>query len=210
MTSNKSLDQLTKRPLQYWFEDGIGELITGALFILIGIYFILQDMVTNSVWQAVISLLSVIVIGGGVILGRGLIAKLKERLVYPRTGYISYPKRPSKGKLVVTLITVIAVAISIIMLGRSDSDFNWTTLVIGAICGVLMLFQAIQTGFYRLYIEAALSFLLGAMIASFAPESMLSSGLFFVIYGLVLVFAGGCALRSYFQKTPPASNEEEI
>lgn len=210
MNSNKSLDQLTKRPIQYWFEDGIGELVTGGLFILIGLYFVLQTIFANSVWQVVISFLSVIVIGGGVILGRMLIAKLKERLVYPRTGYVSYPKRPSKGKLIFTISTTIAVAMIVIMLGSSDSSFNWTTLVIGAICGALMLFQAFQTGLYRLYIEAVLAILIGATIASMVPGGMLNSGLFFVIYGSVLVFAGGCALRSYFQKAPPALNHEEV
>jgi hypothetical protein len=209
MTSNKSLNELTKRPIQYWFEDGIGELVTGGLFTLIGSYLILQAILSNSVWQAVISILSVIVIGGGVFLGRVLIAKLKERLVYPRTGYVSYPKRPSKGKLAVTLITVIAVAISVIMLGRSESDFTWTTFVIGAICGALMLFQAIQTGFYRLYIEAALAFLLGATMANPAFAGKLNNGLFFLIYGLILVFAGGCALFSYFQRAPSPTHEEE-
>jgi hypothetical protein len=209
MTSNKSLDQITKRPIQYWFEDGIGELVTGGLFLLIGIYLVLQTMLTQSFWQAVVSILSVFVIGGGVILGRILIAKLKERLVYPRTGYVSYPKRPSKGKLAVTIGSVIAVAIAVIMLGSSDSTFNWTTLVIGAICGALMLFQAFQTGLFRLYIEAVLAVLMGATIGSLAPDSMVSSGLFFIIYGLVMTLAGACALRSYFQKALPFNHQKE-
>jgi len=209
MTSNKSLDQLTKRPIQYWFEDGIGELVTGGLFLLIGVYLILQSMLTQSFWQAAVSILSVFFISGGVILGRMLIAKLKGRLVYPRTGYVSYPRHPNKQKLAVTLGTVIAVAILVIMLGNLDSTFNWTTLVIGAICGALILFQAYQTGLYRLYIEAVLAILIGTTLGSLVPDSMLSSGLFFVIYGLVMMFAGGCALRSYFQKAPLSHHQEE-
>jgi len=209
MTSNKSLDQLTKRPIQYWFEDGIGELVTGGLFLLIGFYLILQSMLTQSFWRAAVSILSVFFISGGVILGRMLIAKLKGRLVYPRTGYVSYPRHPSKQKLAVTLGTVIAVAMLVIMLGNLDSTFNWTTLVIGAICGGLILFQAYQTGLYRLYIEAVLAILIGATLGSLFPDSMLSSGLFFVIYGLVMMFAGGCALRSYFQKAPHNHHQKE-
>lgn len=188
MPSNKSLDQLTKRPIQYWFEDGIGELVTGGLFLLIGFYLVLQTMLTQSFWRAVVSILSVIFISGGVLLGRMLIAKLKERLVYPRTGYVSYPKRPSKAKLAVTIGTTIAIAFVVIMLGNLDSTFNWTTLVIGAICGALILFQAVQTGLYRLYIEAVLAVLIGVTIGSLVPDGMLSSGLFFVIYGLVMGF----------------------
>jgi len=209
MTSNKSLDQLTKRPLQYWFEDGIGELVTGGLFTLIGIYFVLQAMIPHPGWRAAISILSVAIIGGGVIGGRVLIAKLKERLVYPRTGYVSYPRRPSKGRLAVTIGTVIAVAIMVIMLGSANSAIDWTPLVIGVICGALMLFQAYQTGFNRLYLEAALAVLIGVTIAILGIGDMFSSGIFFLIYGLVMAFAGVCALRSYLQKAPPASTQEE-
>lgn len=209
MNSSNNLDKLTKRPIQYWFEDGIGELVTGGLFLLIGIYLVLQTMLTQSFWRAVVSILSVFFISGGVILGRMLIAKLKERLVYPRTGYVSYPTRPSKAKLAVTIGTTIAIALVVITIGNLDTTFNWTTLVIGAICGALILFQAYQTGLYRLYIEAALAVLIGVTIGSLVPESMLSSGLFFVIYGLVMMFAGGCALRSYFQKAPSINHQEE-
>ncbi len=42
MNKNSEIDRLTKRPIQYWFEDGIGELITGGLFVLIGVYHFLQ------------------------------------------------------------------------------------------------------------------------------------------------------------------------
>ena len=30
-TNNQNLEKLTKRPIQYWFEGGIGELITGSV-----------------------------------------------------------------------------------------------------------------------------------------------------------------------------------
>jgi hypothetical protein len=206
---NQSIEKLTKRPIQYWFEDGIGELVTGGLFVLIGIYFLLQVTITHPGWLAAISLLSVIFIGGGVIAGRIMIAKLKEQLVYPRTGYVTYPRRPSKGKLAITLGTAIAVFTTVFMLGLAQSTFDWTPLIIGVICGALMLYQGYQTGITRLFIEAALAVLLGAIFASLALGSTLSSGLFFIVYGLVMVFAGGCALRSYLQKAPPASTQEE-
>ena len=96
----------------------------------------------------------VALIGGGVLLSRKIIALFKERLVYPRTGYVAYVKRPSKGKLVITSSCVIAVAFSIILLGRSISTFNWVPVIIGAICGFLMFYQAYQASIYRLFIEA--------------------------------------------------------
>jgi hypothetical protein len=209
MNAKDNLDKITKRPIQYWFEDGIGELITGGLFTLIGIYFVLQEFINSSLIKGLFGILSVVIIGGGTILGRVLISKLKERLVYPRTGYVGFAKRPSKRKLAITLSVVIGVAILVLMLGSSSSVFNWVPLVIGVICGGLMLYQATQTGIYRLYIEASLAFLIGATISILGKSEPLGSGLFFVIYGLIMVFAGGCALRNYFRQAPPLSNLEE-
>jgi hypothetical protein len=208
MEKNSEIDRITKRPIQYWFEDGIGELITGGLFVLIGIYFVLQEIITSPALKGVLSILSVFIIGGGVLLGRRLINKLKEQLVYPRTGYVTYPRRPSKGKLAVTLSMTIAVAIMVIMLGRSNSTFDWITFVIGAICGALMFFQAVQTSLFRLYLEATLAILMGAVVAVLGTGGMLNSGLYFLIYGLILIFAGGCALRNYFKKAPVTEEVE--
>jgi hypothetical protein len=204
----KSIDKLAKRPIQYWFEDGIGELVTGGLLALIGIYFTLQAMVTHPGWRAAISILSVIIIGSGVIVGRLLIAKLKEQLVYPRTGYVSYPRRPSRGKLAVTIGSVITVALLVIILGRSDSTIDWTPFVSGAICGALLLFQAYQTGLTRLYLEAGLAVLIGGVVAFSSISGMFSSGVFFLVYGLVMVFAGGCAYRQYLKNAPPINQQE--
>ena len=208
MNPTDNLDKITKRPIQYWFEDGIGELITGALFTLIGVYFLIQEMIASSIMKGMLGIVSVFIIGGGTILGRILIAKLKERLVYPRTGYVSYPKRPGKGKLAVTLGMVIAIAIMVIMLGSASSTINWIPIVIGAICAALMLYQAIQTGIFRLFIEAALAILIGTLIAILGNSEPTGSGLFFIIYGPVMIFAGGCALWNYFKTTPPATNSE--
>ena len=208
MGKNSEIDRITKRPIQYWFEDGIGELITGGLFVLIGGYFVLQEIITSSLIKGLLSVISILVIGGGVFVSRKLINNLKERLVYPRTGYVTYSKRPSKWKLAITIGTTIAVAIMVILLGRSNSTLDWTPIVIGVICGVLMLYQAIQSGIFRFYLEAGLAILIGTFVAIFGTGGMLSSGLFFLIYGLILIFAGGCALWNYSRNAPPATKPE--
>jgi len=201
------IEKLTKRPIQYWFEDGIGEFVTGGLYILIGINFCLQAITTSPQIKAIVSLTSVLIIAGGVILSRKLIGWIKEHFIYPRTGYVTYAKRSSKGKVAITISSTIAVAIFVIIIGRSNSTFDWTSIVISFICGGLMLYQAVLTGVYRLYIESALAVLVGTIIAFLGIGGMFSSGLFFVIYGLILMFGGGCALLIYFKKAPPVQKE---
>lgn len=206
--NNTQLDKLRQRPIQYWFEDGIGEFVTGGLFSLIGINFCLQAVITSPQISAIVSLLSVIIIGGGVIFARKLINRIKERIIYPRTGFVTYPKRPSQGKVAITIASTVAIAVFVIFLGSSTITFDWTPIVISAICGVLMFYQAVLTGILRLYIEAIIAILIGIMIAFLGIGGMFSSGIFFIIFGLVLIFAGGCALINYFKKFPPRSNQE--
>ena len=209
MKSQENLDKLTKRPIQYWFEDGIGELITGGLFALIGIYFTIQQKLTSPLWIGIFSIFSIILIIGGTLLGRILIGKLKEHLIYPRTGYVGYSKQPSKGKLIITLSTAIGITLLIVMLGNFYSTLNWVPIITGLICGILMLYQGIKTGIFRLYLEAVLAPMIGVMITFSSANEDLGNSLFFLIYGAVLIFGGGCALRQYFKQAPPAETNYE-
>jgi hypothetical protein len=203
-----NLKKITKRPLQYWFQDGIGEFATGALYFLIGINFYLQASIKSPINKVLLSLLSVIIIGGGVIITRKLIGRIKEYITYPRTGYVSYPKRPRKTKIAILIASLVALAILSIFLGKSSNSFDWTPIVISFICGALLLYQAVQTGVFRLYIESILAIFIGIVIAFPKTDGMFSSGIFFISFGLVLMIGGGCAFVYYFKKSSPISEKE--
>ena len=112
MQSNDvNLNKLAKRPIQYWFEDGIGEFVMGVLYFLIGVNFYLQATITFPQIIAILSLVSVLIIGGGVIITRKLIGRIKEHIIYPRTGYVSYPKRPRKTKIAILIVSLVAVTV---------------------------------------------------------------------------------------------------
>ena len=89
MQSN--LSDVEQRVKRYWYTDGIGELIAGGMFLLLGLYFSIQQYFGHQSLVGVIlqSSLLVVLIGGAMI-GRRLISVLKTRLTYPRTGYVEY------------------------------------------------------------------------------------------------------------------------
>ena len=209
MQSNDvNLNKLTKRPFQYWFEDGIGEFVMGILYFLIGINFYIQATIRSPQIKAIISLVSVFIIGGGVIITRKIIGRIKEHIIYPRTGYVSYPKHPSKAKIVISIVSLVALAVFALFLRKSTSAFDWTPIVISIICGLLMLYQAIQTSILRLYIESILAIFLGIVIAFLDMGEIFSSGIFFISFGLVLIVGGGCAFVYYLKNAPPIAKEE--
>jgi hypothetical protein len=200
-SKNINLNKLTKRPIQYWFEDGIGEFVMGVLYFLIGINFYLQASITSPQIKAILSLVSVFIIGGGVIITRKLIGRIKEHIIYPRTGYVSYPKRTRKTKIAIIIVSLVAVAVFTIFFRKSSNSFDWTTIVISVICGSLMLYQAVQTGVFRLYVESMLAILIGMVTAFQNFGGMFSSGIFFISFSLVLMISGGFAFVYYLKKS---------
>ena len=207
-SNNVNLNKLTKRPIQYWFEDGIGEFVMGILYFIIGINFCIQAMVISPQIKAILSLVSVFIIGGGVIITRKLIGRIKELFIYPRTGYVSYTKQPRKAKITISIVSMVAVAVFAIFLRNSSNSFDWTPIVIGVICGLLMLYQAFQTSVFRLYVEAILAILIGIVIATLNISGLFSSGIFFISFGLILIIGGGCAFVYYLKKTTPIEKKE--
>ncbi|MFN2128861.1 MAG: hypothetical protein ACK2TU_13460 [Anaerolineales bacterium] len=207
-SNNVNLNKLTKRPIQYWFEDGIGEFVMGILYFIIGINFCIQATVISPQIKAILSLVSVFIIGGGVIITRKLIGRIKELFIYPRTGYVSYTKQPRKAKITISIVSMVAVAVFAIFLRNSSNSFDWTPIVIGVICGLLMLYQAFQTSVFRLYVEAILAILIGIVIATLNISGLFSSGIFFISFGLILIIGGGCAFVYYLKKTTPIEKKE--
>jgi len=85
MQSN--LSDVEQRVRRYWYTDGIGELIGGGMFILLGTYFALQEFLRhNSLLGGILQASLILVMIGGTAIARRLINTLKTRLTYPRTG----------------------------------------------------------------------------------------------------------------------------
>ena len=76
-----------QRIMRYWYTDGIGELTGGGMFILLGVYFALQEFLgQNSVVGGTLQASLILLMIGGMAVSRRLVNVLKTRLTYPRTG----------------------------------------------------------------------------------------------------------------------------
>src|SRR4051812_38291481 len=116
------LNKTYLRTIQYWFEDGIVELGIGGLFLLLGIYFYLQATLENKLWveQLSASFALVFILGWYVI--DSFIRSAKERITFPRTGYVAYKPDMSNKKyvrLVLAIIVGALVAVGLLMVFSS-------------------------------------------------------------------------------------------
>ena len=217
-----------RRTQAYWHVDGLVELGTGSIFILLGIVLILESIASAGSKQASILffLRNVILIGGTI--GIGLLVKaIKARLTFPRTGYIAYPQPKGKkfgiylgiGLVFAALISggflffisfIPAVQMMIVYLP------GWIMVWLGILIASVYLSWAVRTGLRRFYWLAGMGLFTGLVLAWQArgltlvdgkSYLMTGPGIFFIIMGCCLFISGGVTLRNYLKSTQPINGE---
>jgi hypothetical protein len=207
---DKSMAQAEQRALQYWLIDGIAELVMGGFFVLLGLYFGAQavfpeDSPVGSMLTP--AMLMVFVVAG--LTARSLIRMLKERLTYPRTGYVAY-HQPSKKRRWLTLALAFGMAMLVSALFASaPASLAWIPAVSGLVIGAYWVYHAHRMGVLRFYALAALSAIAGTTITLAGVGETLGIPLFYIVLGLALMISGGLTMLSYLRRQPVQPDEPE-
>ena len=98
MNAPGNVDQIMKRTQAVWYADGLADLTLGGYFAAIGLFLYAESVTPpahrsgcSGEWAA-----RCCIILGGVAAG-WILKRLKERLVFPRAGYVNF-ERPARGK----------------------------------------------------------------------------------------------------------------
>lgn len=208
------IQDITQRTRQYWFSDGFPEIIGGGFFALLGLYFALQ------VWLPEASLLRVVVDASFILTivlsgfaARWLINRLKERLTYPRTGFVAYPAKRSRSPFQRVLVALTGMVISIVittMFVNWTASRTWMPAISGALLGVItLLFIAPRIGILRFYAYAGLAPLVGLGISLAGLDEIGGLALFYGVCGGGMLLAGLLVLALYLRRTSRASLEQD-
>ena len=196
---------------RYWYTDGLGELIGGGMFILLGIYFALQDFVgQNSLLGGILQVSLVLLLIGLIWIGRRLINTLKMRLTYPRTGYVEYrvnekEKKLKRGIAIVLAFIISTLTMTFVLMFKS---FDSIVAVTGFIVGIILLLLRAKSGLNRFYILGAVSIVVGFLLSMSALSNGYSLGLYYGLMGLCFTISGGLTLRHYLAENPlPADGQ---
>jgi hypothetical protein len=210
MKSN--LSDVEQRVNRYWYTDGLAEMIGGGMFIVLGIYFALQDLLgQNSMWSAALQASLALLLIGGAFVSRRLVNAMKTRLTYPRTGYVEYrvnKKAAGSKRLLAFLLAFTIAALAVAFVGMFKS-FNSMVAVTGFIVGmVLVLLRAKSSGLIRFYFLGALSAVLGLIIAKSGLPNGYALGLYYASMGVCFLLSGGTTLTRYLHENPlPAEGQ---
>ena len=212
MQSN--LSDIEQRVKRYWYTDGIGELIGGGMFILLGIYFALQEWLgPNSIVSGILQASLILVMIGGMFISRRLINALKTRLTYPRTGYVEYQvdERSMKFRRIWGMLLALAISSLTMVLVRLFHFFDSIVAVTGVGVGlILTILRTKASGLARFYVFAVVSVILGLTLAFSGLPNGYSLGLFYGLMGTSFMLSGGWMLQRYLHENPlPAEDERD-
>lgn len=211
--SNDPLMDIQRRTERYWYQDGIWEIGFGLINALLAGFFLL---VAQRDWTGPMALV-LLVVQAGVIIGAFLlmsrvIKALKERITYPRTGYVAY-RRPAPGaRLKRALLTALIAAIVGALVGVTAAARlapNRMPLVTSIVMAAALAYLGFRFSLLRLFLTAGLTVAFGFIVALIPLSDTYSTAAYFGGFGLLMLASGGFTLLHYLHSTRPASGSED-
>jgi hypothetical protein len=206
-----SIKNLTRRTYQNWYNDGLTELAAGTLILLIGLINLVLAQLNSNTFNQMALILQPLVLVGGYFAFNGIIKPLKERFVYPRTGYVAYRQAEGKRLLLlrgVAVLLAMIIAMTAAFLLRIVKE-AWLPAFVGLFLAVLMTCLGFKLGLVRFFILAGFTILLGLAAAWFQFNDLFAKAFIYSGFGLALIVSGSLTLWHYFRSTqPPALGRE--
>jgi hypothetical protein len=202
------LQNAQKRTFQYWYLDGTFEFNFGGLCLILAAYFYTNSLLAGY-WHAnlfteMFTFLLAFV-GGGLLINR-LVMMMKERITFPRTGYIALPRKTGSGRwkriLLISILSAIVSALMTVLLMKRPANFDWTVAASGLLfCGVII-YLGIRSGVGRFFITATASLGLGIGLGFANLPENLGLTSFYGLLGTAMLLVGGLSLWRYLRQNP--------
>ena len=146
MATDAQLRDLEQRPQRYWNADGIPELVMGLVWIIWGVALLVGEALPpgrgqQGYWMVMPAIL--VLSGFG---ANWLIKRLKERLTYPRAGFVTYREPGRSARLLgagVAILTAATLAF-LIVTGRQGGTEQSAAPAIGLILSLAFLVAALR------------------------------------------------------------------
>lgn len=210
----ENLSNVEERLKRYWYTDGIAELIGGGMFVLLGLYFALQEFLgQNSMLGGILQASLALLMIGGAIVSRKLVNALKTRLTYPRTGYVEYQvdERNMRWRGILAALAAVSVSVLTMIFVRQFQSFDSLVVITGIVVGlILIVLRAKSAGLTRFYVLGLVSLVLGLVLSISGLPNGYSLGLFYGMMGVCFLISGGLTLRRYLIDNPlPAGPRDD-
>ncbi|MGQ9682769.1 MAG: hypothetical protein ACUVX9_09555 [Anaerolineae bacterium] len=201
------IDRVMQRAWRYWYEDGLVELAAGLLFLLVGLVFAVEALLPHLAAFSAFALPVVVV--GGMVLARWALGALKSRLVFPRTGYVSYRRVGRRRRLLTAMVGGAMAAGLSSLIVTVPAARSWIPALQGMVVGLAWLWVGHSIGLLRYYVLGALSAGCGLLLAFLGLGEISGSALYYSVQGLAMAGSGGVALHAYLRQSRDQVGEDD-
>ena len=195
------LNDIARRPSRYWNLDGLPELMLGLLWMVWGSAWLFgqtlpRDWRWNTYWLLVPAMLAAFVIGMN-----WLIRSLKERITFPRAGYVAWkePDRRTSMAFGAAIVTA-AMILAVVVLNRRPVEMR-TPAVLSVILSLAVLAVGVKQRTPRHIalggVLLVLALAIGNITAGWAAFNWM-----LVAAGVVCAMMGGIRLALFLRAHP--------
>ncbi len=200
------IQETIRQTQRYWYVDGLAEMGTGSLIFFYGVLTLASTLAPEAwVGALMTGLGQPLFFIGGLVLVSYLVRWLKERITYPRTGYVAYPRRKKRAGRAFFLGAGVAVVFSILSIVLTAAlRENWIPVLVCFPLAMAEIWWAYSIGLKRFYILAAFTILLGIGLAIPPVPQACRLPILFVAMGASWAISGAMTLYHYLRSTQPA------
>jgi hypothetical protein len=212
MIMNLDYEAIRKRTQQYWYIDGISEIGGGATLFFVGLFYLVLELLQPSTLRAILTgFLQPIIILALIFGCRYAVRKCKEKITYPRSGFVQYRERTSKRRWFVAVVSGTVAALTTIGITLVS---DWVRVaILPVICGFFMslleFYIGSMIGVARFYWLAAVPLITGITLSLIRVSDQMAIAVLLGLTGLVWMVSGIIVLTAYLRRYPLPQEGEE-
>lgn len=204
----QQLAQSAQRASRYWYQDGLSEGAVGVLFLIMGLFFGLEARLPADAWWRGVSALALpVLIVGGIFGFRWAVRRLKERITYPRTGYVAYRRPPQRKRWWRGAVAGAVGALISLLLINYPISLAWIPALQGVAVGVFCYIIASRFNLARYYLYTLVSVALGIAATWTIGEPVPGNAFFYAAMGVIFIAGGAWVLSRYLRHTQPVRGQ---
>lgn len=208
MTMNPDIKELQKRTKRYWYTDGLHEIAFGFICLVLSLYFLAQVLLPQgSLLANLLTAGFVLLLLGSAFLTRWIVTTLKERLTYPRTGYVSYAKPAARYNWLSAILGLLFAILLVTFFATHPASLAWMSAASGLVFAAVWAALGYRLGLSRFYLLAGAALIFGAIPTFTGMQEILGLATFYGLIGLAMFVSGGLTLKSYLENTQPATED---
>jgi hypothetical protein len=207
------LSEARIRTQRYWYRDGLEEITLGILFLLMGGW----ELGVGKPWFLAGTLIYGLLCVGFASFVPRIKAAIRERITYPRSGYVDpagwWRKRHVVRGMVFALLALVIVGVAELATryaGRAGLDparvVQWAPAICGITMGAVSVYVWVRYGLVRLLVVGAFAVILGIAVCIEYPRR-LAFPIFVLGVGCAWLCSGGVTLWNYLRTAPPSADE---